>query len=463
MHRLIPLGLVAAILVVYAGALHGPFLWDDGQSVVFNPHIRSLWPLTETIDTHDSPILGGRPIVAISLALNYAVGGTDPTGYHLFNIAIHVANALLLFGLIRRTMLLPRWEGRFERAEVDWFAGAVALIWSMHPLQTEAVDYVTQRSESMMSLCVLLMLYAVARGARSTRPIRWNSLAILACAVGMACKQTMVIAPVLAMLFDWIFLPRRLPGRRILHAGLLATWLVMLLFLRGQDVNSMNPPGQRPITAWIYLETEMGVIVHYLRLCFWPRGLTIDYRDWPPAENIASVALDGLVLLALLAASIICCVRRAWPGFVGGWFFLILAPTSSILPLVNEMVAERRMYLPLVAIVVLVVALAWRLIRAFPAAGAVGVIALAVVLGISTGVRNREYQSTIGFWTDAIQKRPGSPMARYYLSWAYADIGDWKNARIQAEMSLANHAPAHWLNHLLDFINQHDPHAHPPK
>ena len=462
MRRLIPLGLLLAIIAVYANALHGPFIWDDNDAIVQNWHIRSLSPLSEAISSRGTPILGGRPLIVLSLAFNYSLGQLNPMGYHLFNIVTHMACTLLMFELIRRTLLLPRWGGRYDQSAC-WFSGAAALLWSLHPINTEAVDYVTQRTETLMSMFLLLTLYAIVRGARSGRPALWNLLAVASCAAGMACKQTMVVAPVLAMIFDLIFLPRRLPGRRFLHSGLMATWLILLLVLRGQDLQSMNPVGPRTVTPCVYLETQAGVILHYLRLCFWPRGLTIDYSDWPLAPNFLAAIIPGLLLMSFLGVTLVCCAFRAWPGFVGACFFLILAPTSSLLPLPREIVAERRMYLPSAAVVILAVAAAWQMLRwlipqSAPKAIAIALALIAVIFGTTTAARNRTFQSSISLWADAVDKRPKSPLAHYFLAQAHAELGDWAEARAQAQIAYQLvHSPT--IQALLDDINRHDPNA----
>ena len=142
----------------------------------------------------DTPV-AGRPLVNLTFAINYAAGGLDPRGYRLTNLAIHLLAALTLFGLVRRTLRLPSLAPRFgeQATNLAWVA---ALIWMLHPLQTETIDYVTQRTESMMGLFYLLTLYCSVR-ALEGRPGRWHVAAIVACAAGMACKESMVTAPVM--------------------------------------------------------------------------------------------------------------------------------------------------------------------------------------------------------------------------------------------------------------------------
>jgi hypothetical protein len=413
-NRLIPAVVIAAICIAYGNTLHDPFIFDDGNAVVQNDHIRSVWPLSESMTAPPLSVLVGRPVVCLSLAINYQFGGLNPVGYHLFNLATHIACALLLYGLLRRTPGVPS----------EWFAGAAALVWALHPLQTESVTYVTQRTETMMSMFLLLMLYALTR-----RGWRWRAAAVGACAMGMGCKEIMVVAPLLAMLYMWMFFPRR-TGRGW-YAALLATWVILPLELMNADLDSKSGYGLKYVYWFDYLKTQAGVIVHYLALTFWPRGQVIDYFDWPIVQNIAAALAPGLFLGFLILIAAAACYRRWWPGFLGAWFFLILSPTSSVLPNFTEIAAERRMYLPLAAVIVLVLAAVWRL----PGRGFI-VSGLVIVLGGLTIARNQVYRSGVAVWSDAVARRPGNARAHFYLGQVYADEKNWDAAWAQDDAAL---------------------------
>ncbi len=160
----------AAIVIVVAGvtaywnSFPGVFLFDD-LYWVGNPNIHQLWPPAHWLHPEiNAGTVGGRPVVSLSLALNYAYGGTDVWGYHAVNLLIHILAALALFGLMRRTLLLPVLRPRFAAAATP-IALATALIWTVHPLQTGAVMYIIQRNESLVCLFYLVTLYCVVRGA----------------------------------------------------------------------------------------------------------------------------------------------------------------------------------------------------------------------------------------------------------------------------------------------------------
>ena len=184
--RALPLIIVAAAVLVYANSLDGAFVLDDDHGIEDNRRIRSL-------DNLDELLSAGRPLLELSLALNYAYGELEPAGYHAFNILIHILVALTLYGLVRRTLLLPRLRERFGTSS-HWLALAIGLLWTVHPLTTQAVTYVIQRGESMASLFYLVTLYCVVRGSLAKRARRghWYATAVVSAGVGVACKAIVI-------------------------------------------------------------------------------------------------------------------------------------------------------------------------------------------------------------------------------------------------------------------------------
>ena len=146
--------IIAAGIWAYHNSLQGPFIFDDHSSVEDNLTIRHLWPIGDALSPPAKSFVGGRPMVNFSLALNYAWGGLAVWGYHAFNLAVHVLAGLTLYGIVRRTLLRPGLRERFGGASGGWVALAVAVLWTVHPLQTEAVTYISQRCESLMGLFI---------------------------------------------------------------------------------------------------------------------------------------------------------------------------------------------------------------------------------------------------------------------------------------------------------------------
>jgi tetratricopeptide (TPR) repeat protein len=404
--------------VAYSNSLHVPFLFDDRFHIVENIRIRQLWPPWPYL-LHSS-----RPVVYLSVALNYAIGGLDPLGYHLFNAAVHAAAALVLYGILRRTFLSSMLRERFG-PPANWLAGFIALIWLVHPIQTESVTYTIQRGESLMGLFYLLTLYSVIRASEVSRGGRWwGACAAASCCLGIGCKGVMLTAPVVVLLYDRVFLSPswREPMRRRwgLYGALAASLLLYPILLAQAPVEwkesaGFEYSGASPLQ---YAMTQPGVILHYLRLVFWPDKLCLDY-GWPAAHSIGEVLLPGLIVGVLVAATVWAWRRKPAVGFAGAWFFIILIPTSSFIP-IADLAVEHRMYLPLAAVVALVVAGLYAPTRrlAGPAMAGAACVAIVVLLTVVTIRRNVDYASDLAIWQDTVDKSPGNPRAQYDLGHA---------------------------------------------
>jgi Flp pilus assembly protein TadD len=341
-----------------------------------------------------------------------------PLPFRIGNVAIHTLAALALFGVVRRTLSAggpPEW-----RAQSLPIAGAVALLWTVHPLQTSAVTYIIQRAEALVGLFLLLTLYCSIRAA-GPRAGTWTAAAVACCALGMGSKETMVVAPFLVLAWDWFFGVRAgesfgqlLRRRRVLYAGLAATWGVLIVTIAQEPRAGAVGFHFAEWPWWRYLATQAGVIVHYLRLVFVPGPLVLDY-GWPPVPSIAA-ALPAITFVAgLIGLTVAGALRRHPAAFAGIVFFLVLAPTSSVLPIVTEVAAEHRMYLPLAAVISLAVCaglISLRRLQAPAFAAICTVCASATLLGWLTCERNRDYGSEERIWADTISKRPENPRAR---------------------------------------------------
>jgi Tfp pilus assembly protein PilF len=449
---IMPVMVVAAGWAVYANSLSGPFIFDDHQAIPENPHVRSLWPLISAMRAPDQSTLAGRPLVSLSFALNHAVGGFDVRGYHAVNILLHVVNALLIFGIVGRTIRLRRDGVPPVSWQPDHLAFYAALLWTVHPLQTEAVSYIVQRTELMAGCCLLLTLYAFIRSCASTRPARWQAVSVVACALGVGCKESIVAAPVLVAVYDHVFVSgsirTALRQRAGLYTGLVATWFLLALVVATGPRADTVAVSHGTITPWTYLLTQTGAIAHYLRLSVWPVGLTIDYDDWPIARGLGDVWMPGLLVAGLIGLTIVALRRRSAWGFVGALFFVALAPTSSFVPIVTEVMAERRMYLPLASVVVAVVcAIHWLAPRGWPGwIRQATASLLALILAIGTIHRNRDYRTETAIYEDAVVKRPGNARARHNLGATLIREGDIDRGIDELRQTLAirpGYADAH--------------------
>ena len=433
--------ILLAGFLAYANSFSGPFVLDDRVSIVENVQIRDLWRLESVLFPRRELPTAGRPLVNLSFAVNYALGGLNVAGYHVVNLALHLLCGLLVFGIVRRTLELPALKDRFGALNIGF---AVALLWTLHPLNTEAVDYLTQRTELMMALFYLLTLYASIR-ALSSKPAAWRAIAVLSCGAGMLCKESMVTAPVVVVLYDVVFVfesfRRALGERWRFYGALCASWVVLTAMMwSGPRVRSVG--FSVGVDPWTYLLNQTVMITQYLQLAVWPRALVANY-GWPVALTLRDVLPQALFITALLALTALALVRRPKWGFLGAWFFVTLAPASSIVPIATEVGAERRMYLPLIALVALAVVSASLVKRAAPAGGAVVLAVVATLFALGTFARNREYVSELVLARTILERYP-TGVAHHILAVQLLRAGDRDAGMRELRQAIPSAPRAHY-------------------
>jgi tetratricopeptide (TPR) repeat protein len=453
---LVALAFLAAASLAWSSAWRAPFVFDDTASILENRSIRELTSCDWLYPPHGAgETVSGRPVLNFTFALNYALGGLDVRGYRALNLLIHVAAALTLFGIVRRTTV----GGRRD----DWLAIVIAALWLLHPLQTESVTYVVQRAEALVGLFSLLTLYCFIRGATTNAPATaagrltprggWLALSLLSCLLGVGTKETMVTVPVLVLCYDRTFIAGSFAAAWRMHRRyyllLASTWMVLvaLVMTTGGDRGGTFQFGN--FQSWTdYWFTQFEAVFTYLRLALWPAPLVFEYgTSW--VSDPFSVAHYAVVVLTLGIAAIV--ALRHWPtwGFLGLWFFGLLAPTS-VLPGTIQMIVEHRTYLPIAAVITAAVVLSRSVLgnMSLPR-WAPGVLAAVAVIaaGSATFARNQVYASDVSLWGDTVAKRPDNPRARYNFGVALAQAGRSSEAEAQFLRVIAlqpNHAFAHF-------------------
>ena len=400
-----PILLIAlTALAAYHNTFSVPPVLDDVDGIVQNQTIRDLSAWREVLRPPLNTTPSGRPVLNLSLAINYAISGTEVWSYHILNLLIHIAAGLALFGCVRRTLQLPSLRTRFG-TDATLIALGAALLWTLHPLQTESVTYLIQRAESLMGLFYLLTVYCYLRSVDSPTPRRWQLLAVVVCALGMATKEVMATAPLLVLLHDRAFAGGsfraawRQRGR--LHVGLALTWIVVGCMVASTGGNRSGAVGFGTGVSWLsYFLTQFVAVATYLKLALWPHPLVFEYGIFY-IKHARQLILPLLVVVPLAGATLYALWRRPGLGFLGGWFFGILSVTS-LMPGTTQMIVEHRVYLSLAAIMVGVVLAghAWLGRRSW-----LPVAALALLFGAVTERRNHDYRSPLALWTDTVAKR----------------------------------------------------------
>lgn len=428
-------------LAAYSNSFRGPFIFDDIDAIANNPSFTHH----QAPGAPSSPTtLSGRPVLWLSFAMDNAIADLHVEIYHVTNLLIHLAAGAVLFAIVSQNLASsPVWRNRFQNSS-HWLAGALTGIWLVHPLNTEAVTYTIQRAESLSGLFYLLVIYCLIRD--------WKFLAAAACALGMGTKETMATAPLMALLYDRTFISGSFASawksRRLMYIALAATWLIPIALIaagaRKASVGNIAPLD--------YAMTQLNVIWHYLALTFWPHGLVLDYYDWPVAARISQISAGGIAVLLLILLTPVALWRKPRLGFLGAWFFITLAPSSSFIPIFTEIAAEHRMYLPLISPLALAVIGGWTILSRREAtawvAGAIFTLIL-VLLAARTYLRNAEYQDPEIIWRDNIALRPLNPRAHFNLGFTLMTENRPAEAALEFRRALAlephYYAAMHWL------------------
>jgi protein O-mannosyl-transferase len=407
-----PLLIVVACVAVYANSLHHPFVFDDERAIVENRSIRQLSSMDEVLRPPEHSPVTGRPLANLSFAINFALGGLDTRGYHVVNITVHALAALMLFCVLRRTFRRPgSMPFAADVGRADIVALLCTLVWALHPLVSEVINYVTQRTESLMGLFYLLSLYCAIRAVDAHRAGRWEIASAVAALCAVASKETALTLPVLIPLWDRIFAFPSVRAawavRRRLYGLVALSWLLFLVLGRSAD----SGMGGMSMSGWTYLLNQAPMVVQYLKLSLWLTLLIFDYGVAQPLTVLdvwpSLLAVSTLVLAA--------CAALRWApaaGFWSAWFFITLAPMTSVVAIPVEVGAERRMYLPLVGLVVLAVTGTGGLLRRYvtpPSVRRLEWLTAAVVigaLGTVTVRRNAEYRTGISIWQTVVDRRP---------------------------------------------------------
>ena len=445
-------GLLLAGLAAYWNSFAGPFIFDDLATISQNSSLHRWSSLWSALSPLPNSGLGGRPLANLTFVVNWAVSGDSVGSYHAVNLTIHLLAGLTLFGLVRRTLVGPGLRERFG-SDAGVLAFAVAVLWLLHPLQTASVTYISQRTELLMGLCYLLTLYCFVRSLNSPAATRWRALAFLCCVAGMASKEVMVTAPAMVFLYDAVFAAGSVSAawgqRWRFHGAMAGSWLVLAVLITGLPDRGVGF-GFR-VSGWSYALTECQVVVRYLGLAFWPRPLVFDHGT--EILRWSTEAAPYVLVVALLAMGTVVGWWRSMVGaFAGAWFLVVLTPTSSVVPIPLQPMAENRMYLPLAAVVAAVVLVIYRWVGR-PSRWVF--FATALGLGWLTAQRNVDYRSELSIWSDTVAKNPGSSRAHSNFAAVLGQQGRQAQAIEECGLALRidpNFAEAH--HHLGRVLNQ---------
>jgi tetratricopeptide (TPR) repeat protein len=431
-HQLIT-GPTIALLgaVVYLNALKNPFVYDDHRLILDNTSLQHLgdW---RPILYHDI----SRPLVNLSYAIDYLIwGGTNAFGFHLTNLAIHVVNVLLVYGLASG-LAEDHKTSRHEPERHGTIAAAAALLFAVHPALTQGVGFVSARAET---LCAMFLMVAFISARRAIRegPNWWWILSTASWFLALACKEIAAMFPLILFAYDYLVAPVDVSQRRRrlwrVYVPLMA--LAMVLGVIRLSV-LMTVEHSKSAIQWRFALVELDVFRRYVQLLLWPVGQTI-FHAIDPIDRVTNVrAIGGFATVLLFAATIWKLRRQDVISFGLAWFVLLLIPSAVLVVLDRgEPMAEGRLYTASIGFFVAAGGVAAAILehanRLSPVAKRrardIG-YAVIVVLALRTMTRNIVWHSATSLWLEAAESAPNHWLPRVALGEALHDDGKHEEA-----------------------------------
>ncbi len=427
------LAALAVLILAYSNSFSNRFHYDDLHSIVDNGHVRDLANVAEffvrpeTFSAIPERAMY-RPLVTASYAVNYWVGEYDVFGYHIVNFAVHAGCVLLVYGLARSTGL----------AKLE--SGLGALLFGIHPIQTEVVNYIGSRSESLAAFGFLTSLLAYLRWRRQgprRRRWAWYVLSLCGFALALASKSTAVVLPAAVLLYE--ALARRSsvqgvatppgPKRLIWYHG--GYWLLALAYVFIIRTSAAAALGSPVRSLHVQILTQLKAFSYYVKLLIMPVSLSVDhqFQEAAPVTETEILCVALLVFLTAIVVRAVVKARRVDAALLlSGWALLALLP-ASIVPF-NVLVNEHRLYLPFAFVALWsasflypLVVLGGRATTAVKSLGRLGVALLLVFAVICYG-RNRVWATELTLWQDAVRKAPGMYRPHLHLGGALEADGD---------------------------------------
>lgn len=422
-------------LAVYSNSLNGPFLFDDRVVIAGEPNIQNFnlyWT-------------DGRLVPNFTFALNHYLHGENTTGYHVVNLLLHLISSLLVFALTTLLFRTPHLAVSYLREKSQHIGFLAAMLFVVHPIQTQAVSYISQRYTSMVAVFYLaaICMYILFRlsTAEGVRKYLLYAGFLLSVLLAFKSKQNAATLPLAIIMVEMLFFSGSMKRRLLYFSPFIIVFLLAITYFFGSDITFLALSEKTRLGTKMprtdYLFTQFRVITTYLRLLIFPIDQNLDY-DYPIFDNILTpeVLLSGMLHLGLLLTAGYTYLYSRTKNhhlriftFGISWFYLSLAIESSLIPIV-DVIYEHRVYLPSVGFFLICATAFYQLPQLKGKKPIqIGIITtLILALGLSTYNRNSVWQSSLALWSDTASKSPNKPRPLNNLGIEYFNQNDYETA-----------------------------------
>ena len=436
--KLIVLIILACVgTLIYCNTIHSPFAFDDNGVIVDSKYIKSNEPFANVFQP--------RYLGIISFALNYKINKLDTFGYHLVNIIIHLLNAFLVYLIFRQLAILSSHKILSENNSLIAFF--IALLFLVHPIQTQAVTYIVQRFTSLAALFAYLSLYCFIK-FRLSVPVKYSYyvVSLFSALCAYKTKENTATLPLLLLVAELLFFNNSTDSRkrRVLYLiPFLLLMLVIPLSFIHIDKSIADLMGEvkeksyetRTVTRMEYLLTEQRVIVTYMRLLILPVKQSIDYY-FPLSHSLfeAKTLFSFIFLIFLFIYALFVSRKHVLFAFGVLWFFIFLLVESSVVP-ITDVIFEHRIYLSSAGFIAAFVSIVFYFLGQSKRTLALSIITIiAIILSFAAFKRNEVWKEGISLWRDAASKYPSNLRCHLNYGCALAESEKFDDAIQEIEL-----------------------------
>jgi tetratricopeptide (TPR) repeat protein len=423
-------------ITIYSNTLDSPFVLDDLRIIEENPTIRLTELTGKNILSSATGLSSNRPVSTLTFALNYYFDRYNPAGYHFVNIAIHILNAIILFFFLKLTFSIARNQNlsdlNYGPSTGLWISFFAALVWLVHPIQTQSVTYIVQRMNSMGATFFILALlcYAKGRTTQSRRRYLWHTAGAVSGLLALGSKESTAVLPFFILLYEWYFFQ----DLRTKNLKVCLKYLIPIICLFGliaflylgidpwEKLKNLHDFKNNEFTLIERILTQFRVVVYYISLIFFPHPsrLNLDY-DFTLSHSLIdpfTTLLSMLVIIGLITLSIYLARKNRLISFCILWFLGNLAIESSVIPL--AIIFEHRVYLPSMMSFIVPIILGYRYFKLrwlkF------GFLSITVVIfSLWTYQRNNVWEDKVTLWRDVVKKSPNKARPNFNLGAALTE------------------------------------------
>ncbi len=416
--------------LIYANTLASGFVFDDQITIVENLafdksiSLKLIWHKFNT-----------RFITGLSFAMNYSLGQMNVVGYHLVNICIHIFNSFLIYLLVILTGKTPKMNHTLPQSEINLLAFFSALIFATHPIQTQAVTYITQRASSLAALFYLVSLVFYIK-SRLESKIIYHTIALVMTILGMFTKENTFTIPFMIIIYELTFWGGWKKGgwRRLKEfIPFLMTLMIIPLILASDPLDSIYRLRKDISLAHFSMNnlyTELNVLRTYIRLLFLPIHQNLDY-DYPQAKGFFELPTIGsfIFLVGILIISFLKVRYTRLISFCIWWFFITISVEfCASTSIGRDIIFEHYLYLPMVGFAILVPYILFRWFKKDHDKAIIVLSLLVAILSVMTYQRNRVWENGITLWSDVVKKSPNKARPYNNLGFYYSLRGEYDRA-----------------------------------